>query len=101
MTHLFFNNFNRRKAEKNRGNFPCLANVMQSYIFGTDGSLRALPLRSFLLAVEAFSSTLGMLYNWHTKVDSVEKIEISDWQTSSLAVSSEPVHHIAWPLVPR
>jgi hypothetical protein len=28
--------------------------------------------------------------------DSVEKVEISDWKASRLAVTSEPVHHAAW-----
>jgi hypothetical protein len=28
--------------------------------------------------------------------DSVEKVEISDWKTLSLAVTSEPVHHAGW-----
>jgi hypothetical protein len=28
--------------------------------------------------------------------DCVEKVEISDWKTLKLAVTSEPVHHAGW-----
>ena len=36
------------------------------------------------------------IQNWQESADSVEKVEISDWNTLRLAVSSEPIRHVEW-----